>query len=96
MVEVISKNLLQREEIRSYKFPDKKVSFGSAPYEDYTTHKDDKRRDSYIKRHGATQSWTDIEKPQTWARYLLLQKNSIPEATKFMEKKFNVDIKNNI
>ena len=72
----------------------KKVSFGSSPYEDYTTHKDDKRRDSYIKRHGATQSWTDIEKPQTWARYLLWEKKSIPEAIKFMENKFNIKIKN--
>ena len=72
----------------------KKVSFGSSPYEDYTIHKDDKRRDSYIKRHGATQSWTDIEKPQTWARYLLWEKKSIPEAIKFMENKFNIKIKN--
>ena len=63
----------------------KKVSFGSSPYE---------RRDSYIKRHGATQSWTDIEKPQTWARYLLWEKKSIPEAIKFMESKFNIKIKN--
>ena len=71
----------------------KTVSFGSAPYEDYTTHKDDKRRESYIARHGATQSWTDINKPQTWARYLLWEEKTIPKAIKKMEKKFNIDIK---
>ena len=94
MVEV----MLKRSTVKGKKydaiFPEKKVSFGSAPYEDYTIHKDDKRRDSYIKRHGATQSWTDIEKPQTWARYLLWEKKSIPEAIKFMENKFNIKIKN--
>ena len=77
-------------------FNNKTVSFGSAPYEDYTIHRDDKRRESYIKRHGATQSWTDINKPQTWARYLLWEKKTIPEAIKFIENEFNLKIQNKI
>ena len=96
MVEVILKKSTVKGKKYNAVFPDKKVSFGSAAYEDYTIHKDDKRRESYIKRHGATQSWTDIEKPQTWARCLLWEKKSIPEAIKFMEKKFNIDIKSKI
>jgi len=32
-------------------FPDKKVSFGARGYEDYTTHKDPKRKENYLKRH---------------------------------------------
>ena len=94
MTEVIIKKSKNPKKKYDAIFPTKKVSFGSAPYEDYTIHKDDKRRDSYIKRHGATQSWTDIEKPQTWARYLVWEKKSIPEAIKFMENKFNIKIKN--
>ena len=94
MKEVILKKSTVKGKKYDAMFLDKKVSFGSSDYQDYTTHKDDKRRDSYIKRHGATQSWTDIEKPQTWARYLLWEKKSIPEAIKFMESKFNIKIKN--
>ena len=71
----------------------KKVSFGATGYSDYTKHKDDERKQRYIARHGATQDWKDIEKPQTWARYLLWEKKTIPEAVKNMEKKFNIDIK---
>jgi Family of unknown function (DUF5754) len=29
----------------------KKVSFGAAGYEDYTTHKDKKRKENYLSRH---------------------------------------------
>ena len=29
----------------------KKVYFGSSAYEDYTTHKDPKRKEAYIQRH---------------------------------------------
>ena len=94
MKEVIFKKSTVKGKKYDAIFPDKKVSFGSSPYEDYTTHKDDNRRDSYIKRHGATQSWTDIEKPQTWARYLLWEKKSMPEAIKFIENKCKIKIKN--
>ena len=93
MTEVI----LQKSTVKGKKYDaivkGKKVSFGADQYEDYTTHKDDKRRDNYIKRHGATQSWTDINKPQTWALFLLWEKKTIPEAIKFMEDKFNIKIK---
>ena len=34
----------------------KTISFGASGYEDYTTHKDDKRRGNYIKRHGS-ENW---------------------------------------
>ena len=50
MVEVILKKSTVKGKKYDAIFPDKKVSFGSAPYEDYTVHKDDKRRESYIKR----------------------------------------------
>ena len=71
----------------------KTVSFGATGYSDFTKHKDEERKQRYIARHGATQTWKDIEKPQTWARYILWEKKTIPEAVKNMEKKFNIDIK---
>ena len=52
----------------------KTVSFGVTGYSDFTKHKDEERKQRYIARHGATQTWKDIEKPQTWARYILWEK----------------------
>ena len=74
----------------------KTVSFGQAGASDFTKHKDEERKERYIARHGATQSWTDINKPQTWSRYLLWEEKTIPKAIKKMERKFNIDIKNKI
>ena len=71
----------------------KTVSFGATGYSDFTKHKDEERKQRYIARHGATQTFKDIEKPQTWARYILWEKKTIPEAVKNMEKKFNLEIK---
>ena len=71
----------------------KTVSFGATGYSDFTKHKDEERKQRYIARHGATQTFTNIQKPQTWARYILWEKKTIPEAVKNMEKKFNINIK---
>ena len=48
----------------------KTVSFGQAGASDFTKNKDEERKNyiDYIARHGATQSWNDIKKPQTWSR----------------------------
>ena len=35
----------------------KTVHFGEKGYGDYTTHKDDARKKSYLARHGATEDW---------------------------------------
>ena len=39
----------------------KTVSFGVTGYSDFTKHKDEERKQRYIARHGATQTWKDIE-----------------------------------
>ena len=70
----------------------KTVSVGATGYSDFTKHKDEERKQRYIARHGATRTFKDIEKPQTWARYILWEKKTIPEAVQNMENKFNIDI----
>lgn len=35
----------------SVKYNNKTINFGAKGYEDYTTHKDNKRKESYIQRH---------------------------------------------
>ena len=94
MTEVIIKKSKNPKKKYDAIINDKKtVSFGASGYSDFTKHKDEERKANYIKRHGATQTWTDINKPQTWARYLLWEEKTIPKAIKKMEKKFNIDIK---
>ena len=36
----------------------KKVHFGATGYEDYTIHKDPKRKEAYITRHQKKEDWT--------------------------------------
>ena len=49
------------------------IRFGAAGYEDYTTHKDPKRRERYLLRHKAREDWTrsGILTPGFWSRWIL-------------------------
>ena len=57
------------------------ISFGAAGYEDYTTHKDVKRKDNYIKRH-SNEDWSraNLESAAWMSRYILWEKPSLKEA----------------
>ena len=59
----------------------KTISFGALGYEDYTIHKDEKRKQNYIKRH-SNEDWTrsNVESPAWMSRYILWEKPSIREA----------------
>ena len=70
----------------------KTVSFGSSSYQDYTQHKDDERRFRYLNRHKPNEDWHDLKTAGTWSRWLLWEKKTIPEAVKFMEDKFKINI----
>ena len=41
----------------------KKVSFGATGYSDFTQHKDEDRKKSYIARHKTNQNWNDLKQP---------------------------------
>jgi Family of unknown function (DUF5754) len=51
----------------------KKVYFGATGYEDYTTHKDLKRKEAYIKRHQKNEDWnkSGIDTPGFWSYHYL-------------------------
>lgn len=49
----------------------RKVYFGAAGYEDYTIHKDPKRKEAYITRHRNNENWDDPDTAGYWAlKYL--------------------------
>lgn len=68
----------------------KKISFGAIGYEDYTIHKDEKRKLRYINRHKNKENWTKsgINTAGWWSRYLLWEKPTIKEAYNNIKQKF--------
>jgi len=67
------------------------VHFGSNVHENYTIHKDPKRKLSYLKRHG-NEDWTDLDKAGTWSRYLLWNLPTLQESARDMENHFGIKI----
>ena len=68
-------------------FPDgKKVSFGAAGYEDYTTSQDKEKQMRYLARHKKNENWSDPHTAGFWSRWLLWSKPTMAEAIKETEK----------
>ena len=63
------------------------IHFGDAKYEDYTTHKDPKRKANYLARHSG-EDWTDPKTAGFWARWLLWNKPSLVASVRDLEQRF--------
>ena len=73
----------------------KRIYFGAAGMDDYTTHKDIERRTRYRNRHQAREDWTSpYAGAGVWSRFLLWGEDTLPKSIKAMEKKFNIKIIN--
>ena len=59
------------------------IPFGANGYEDFTTHRDEKRRQNYLKRHGG-EDWTrgNIMSPAWLSSWILWKKPTLKEAIK--------------
>jgi hypothetical protein len=68
------------------------IHFGSKNYSDMTQHKDEKRKERYIKRHQKNEDFGNLKKAAAWARYILWGEKTIKKSIKEMEKKFNIKI----
>lgn len=69
---------------------EKTVHFGAKGYEDYTIHKDEERKDRYLKRHKVNQDWNDFTTPGSLSRWILWNKPSIKESIKDFKERFNL------
>ena len=72
------------------KVGDKTVHFGAMGYEDYTTHKDEKRKASYLARHRTKEDWTlsGVDTAGFWARHLLWNEPSLGASVADINKRF--------
>jgi len=67
--------------------------FGDSRYEDFTIHKDLKRKANYIARHtGEDWSRNGLLTPGFWSRWLLWNKPTIVKSAEDIAKRFNVRI----
>ncbi len=75
----------------------KTISFGGIkengkPYEDYTTHKNDERKNRYLERH-KHDNYKNPLYPSFYSTNLLWNKKTLPESIKDTNKKYNINIK---
>ena len=69
----------------------KKIYFGQAGYEDYTIHKDPKRKELYIKRHSKMgENWerSGIDSAAFWSRWLLWNLPTLQASYNDIKKRF--------
>ena len=68
------------------------VNFGALGYDDYTTHRDEKRKRSYIARHKKRENWNDLKTAGAWSKHLLWNETTLAASAKSMEHRFGVRI----
>jgi len=65
------------------------TDFGSKNHSDYTIHGDNKRKNSYLKRHEKREDWNDPYSPGALSRYVLWNKTTLASSWEYYKKKFN-------
>jgi hypothetical protein len=68
----------------------KKISFGAKEYEDFTIHKDEERKQRYIKRHEKREDWgkSGINTKGFWSKNLLWNKPTLEASYNDIKKRF--------
>ena len=71
------------------------LHFGDNRYQDFTTHKDERRKESYLSRHARRENWTKqgINTAGFWSRWLLWNKPTLHRSIEDTERRFNIRIK---
>ena len=64
------------------------VSFGAKGYEDFTTHKNEERKERYLKRHRTNEDWNDPLTAGFYARWILCNKETLQDSIKDMNDRF--------
>ena len=65
------------------------INFGDNRYEDYTTHKDPKRKENYITRHEKRENWNDPFTAGYWSRWILWNQPSIEASVRDLRKRYS-------
>ena len=68
---------------------EKTVHFGAAGMEDFTMHKDEERKQRYLNRHKARESWDKPDTPGALSRWILWNKPTFQESVRDYRARFN-------
>tara|TARA_R100000951_G_scaffold6681_1_gene6690 strand:+ start:2121 stop:2450 length:330 start_codon:yes stop_codon:yes gene_type:complete len=74
-------------------YPDqtkKKVDFGDRRFGDYTKHGNNKRKESYLKRHEPNEDWSleGVDTAGFWSRWILWNQPSVKKSIKDLNRRF--------
>ena len=65
------------------------TDFGAAGMSDFTKHKDESRRQRYLKRHAKRENWRNMKSPGALSRYILWNKPTLTASLADYRKRFN-------
>jgi hypothetical protein len=76
------------------KVDNRTIHFGEAGSSDFTKHKDDDRKRSYIARHKKRENWrkSGIQTAGFWSRWLLWNLTTLTQSKHDIESRFGVQI----
>jgi len=86
---VISKSNKPKYKLKAVIDDNKTIYFGASGYSDYTIHKDDKRKEAYLKRHAKRENWNDPLTAGFYSRWILWHKPTIEDSLADLVKRFN-------
>jgi len=66
------------------------VSFGAKGMEDYTIHKDEARKELYLKRHKKNEDWNDPTTPGALSRWILWNLPDFKDSVADFKKRFKL------
>ena len=66
------------------------VSFGAKGYSDFTIHKDQDRKERYLKRHSANEHWTNPTSAGALSRWLLWNKGTLRASISDFKARFHL------
>jgi len=67
-----------------------KIYFGAKGSQDFTIHRNEKKRAAYIARHQVNEDWSDPLTAGFWSRWILWNLPTVNESARDMEKRFNL------
>ena len=68
----------------------KTIHFGAMGMSDYTVHRDDERKERYLKRHYKNENWNDFKTAGALWRWILWNKKTIKESIEDYKRRFNL------
>lgn len=66
------------------------IHFGASGFNDFTTHKDERRKELYLKRHFPRENWDDPYTAGSLSRWILWNQPTLERSIKDYKHRFNL------